>query len=494
MVAKPNILVIVSDEHHARMTGYRGHARVKTPNLDRLAAEGTHFTRAYCNTPICGPSRISFMTGEYLFRSEMWCNGVPWDGAATTWASRLGEAGYRTVSRGKMDVPGPHTAVGFADFDEPRPRGSFKPWPMVKPRKQMLPTYREGGGMPLACAGTIREENLRREGLPLDKVYVAKDGGKALLVGHGDHDRHVTDQTLEFLREEHAQPWVLHIGHLNPHWPFVCPQKHWDLYGDEEIELPVDYAKPNMNLHPAIRHFQAGQGDFKRVVDDDHMRRLLRAYYGMISCMDEMVGEILDELGAQGQADNTYVIYVSDHGEAAGEHGLLGKLTPYEASAAVPLIVRGPGIPAGTVVDDVVSLVDLYPTILEMAGAEMTEADRATRPGESWLPLIAGKPHDRLDYAFAEYHGVYFADNWFMLVAGDYKYTYFVNDRPSLFNLTDDPDELNDLAEDPAQASRLAEFEQLLRSIVDPEAVAARARRSFGLITPEGVDLTKVPS
>ena len=153
----------------------------------------------------------------------------------------------------------------------------------------------------------------------------------------------------------------------------------------------------------------------------------------------------------------------------------------------VPLIVKGPGLPQGKTIDHPVTLVDMYPTIMDMVGVP-TEADR---PGHSWLPLIQGEPQDRPDYAFASHHGNFLRHDWFMLVRGDRKSTYYANERPSLFNVERDPQECQDLASDPQYAPILREFEELLHTILDPEETSMRAKRAMGLIGPDGTDYTE---
>src|SRR5690606_10000065 len=168
---------------------------------------------------------------------------------------------------------------------------------------------------------------------------------------------------------------------------------------------------------------------------------------------------------------NTYVIYISDHGESLGEHGLFYKQCSYEASVGVPAIIRGPGITPGTRVDVPVSLIDLYPTILDLVGVEC-EPDR---PGRSWRRLLAGSV-DPAEAVFAEFHGNFFTDSWYMIRTGDLKYTWYGDAPPTLYDLAADPGEMHDLAGDPAHAAALEKCERLLRDVVDPEAVALRAK------------------
>ena len=463
------------------MAGYLSHPHVRTPNLDRLAAAGTHFTRAYCNSPICTPSRMSFITGKYVHEIGSWMNSIPLGPAEMTWPRRLDQAGIPSTMLGKMDFCGDYQDGGFTHHRIIRRRGAFGTWPMTKPWPARLAGFRRPDKRK-----HVRMAGPRAQTLLSDGGFVGEADDT---IGNYDHDRIVTDWAVQWLQEAGANPsagpWALYVGLLMPHWPFRVPDKYFDMYYPDRLDLPVDAHFPNDGLHPAVRNFQDGLdlGD----VTEDMLRRVIAAYYGMITCLDEMIGEILAELASQGLADNTCVIYTSDHGEMLGEHGLFYKECAYEGSVGVPLVVAGPGLPAGGRIDRPVSLVDLYPTVLDMAGV----ATEPELPGRSWLPLLGGQPHERPDYAFSEYHGTFFRHDWYMLVRGDYKYTYYVNERPTLHNLAEDPDEMTDLAGDSASAPMLGEFEALLRTVVDPEAVAGRAKRDFGLIAPDGEDYTE---
>ncbi len=476
-VDRPNILLICSDQHQRSAVGCYGHAVARTPNIDRLATGGRRFSRAYCNSPICGPSRISFMTGRYVHDIGMWCNGVPWDGAARTWAYRLTEAGYRTISRGKMDVPGPHGSVGFANFCEPIPRSAANPWPLTQRRVFDDPNLRFDGFMDWPRAGSCREHLLDLHGLQHDRLHVRDERG-VYCTGYYDHDRLTTDEALDSLRRHGRQgPWAMHVGLVQPHWPFVCPQEFLDLYPPESIELPADFRRPNESLHPALRQLQRVNNDYRAIEGDPHLRQILAAYYGMATCMDRMVGELLDEIDRQGLAQNTYVIYVSDHGEGGGEHGLFDKLTPYEASVAVPLVIRGPGIAAGSVCDSLVSLVDLYTTILDCARLVRDPSEHRL-PGRSLL-ATATCEGDTQRSVFSEYHGIFLQQSWYMLLRGRHKYVHYVGQRPAMFDLASDPHELHDLHAEANAQQLIRQMESELRMIVDIEGVASRAAREL---------------
>lgn len=477
MSTQPNILVICSDQHHPLMSGYRGHPYVRTPHLDALAQRGVSFDRTYCNSPVCTPSRMSFITGKYVSQIDSWMICVPLDRDEMTWARRLDHAGIPSTMLGKMDFCGDYQDGGFTDHRIIHRRPAWEQIPLPEPWPARLDGYtRSDKRQHLLNAGPRPTHSLFEQTGKWDSY---------------DHDRQITDWTLEYLRargrEPSEGPWALYVGHLLPHWPYTIPDEYYDMYYPDHLEFPFDARFPNETLHPALGHFQRAL-DLGEVTED-MLRRTIAAYYGMITCMDAMMGEILGELERLGFAENTYIIYTSDHGESLGEHGLFYKQCAYEGSVGVPLIVAGPDIPHGRRIDSPVTLVDMYPTIMDMAGLE-TEEDR---PGESWLSLIRGEHRD-LDYAFSEFHGNFFRHDWFMLVRGDYKYTYYVNERSSLYNIVRDPQEMHDLAEDPACADVLRAFETLLYTVCDPEAVSLRAKRDLGLIGPDGEDYTETMS
>nr|WP_144922101.1 sulfatase-like hydrolase/transferase [Paenibacillus bovis] len=479
MTNQPNILVICSDQHHPLMTGYRGHSLVKTPNLDKLAQDGTHFTRAYCNSPVCTPSRMSFITGKYVSQIDSWFIGCPLDPNEMTWARRLDKAGIPSTMLGKMDFCRDYQDGGFTDYKIIERRAAYDPYPRNTPLDSRLKGY----------IRPDKRKHIENAGIRPDVITDGENGHGPL--GFYDHDRIVTEWSIDYIKEKAKSdindPWALYVGLLYPHWPFTVPKKYYDMYYEQldKIELPHDAKFPNENLHPALFRFQ--QSLDLGVVTEEQLKKVIATYYGMITAMDDMVGQIVEELKAQGLYDNTYIVYMSDHGESLGEHGLFYKQCSYEGSVGVPLIVKGPNVPKGQKVDHPVSLVDLYPTIMDMANLDV-ESDR---PGVSWLPLIRGENHERPEYVFSEYHGNFFQQDWYMLVKGDYKYTYYVKERPTLYNIKHDPKENNELAHDPQYAEILREFEGLLRTILDPEEVSYRSKKDLGLISPDGKDYTE---
>jgi choline-sulfatase len=263
---------------------------------------------------------------------------------------------------------------------------------------------------------------------------------------------------------------VLFVSFVCPHPPYLAPQRLFDLYPLDQIPLPPQCRPEEYPEHPALVRMreQFGYGDF----DEPTLRKAIAAYLGACTYLDERIGEVLAGLEAAGQAGNTRILYTSDHGENLGARGLWGKFTMYEESAGIPLLLNGPDVPAGQVVETPVSLVDCFPTILECVGAEPAPEDREL-PGTS-LWQVAREGGDRT--AFSEYHALHSRNAVYLVRHGRYKYIRYVGEPPQLFDLESDPDELRDLALLPEYAAIAVQFEGRLRAIVDPERVDARAK------------------
>jgi choline-sulfatase len=371
-------------------------------------------------------------------------------------------------------------------------RDGYDPYPLDEPKPTMtLGETRDVSRAHLERAGSFNPETTR-----------ATEHGYSPSHGLYFQDRQVLDWTRAFLRERGrevgGEPWALHVGFEYPHWPYVAPDEYFSMYYPDSVELPHDAVFPrNAGLPAALQEWQRWN-DFGEV-PEEMLRRVLAAYYGMVTCMDEMIGEIVAELESNGLADNTIILYTSDHGESLGEHGLFYKHSSARAAVGVPLLVAGPGIERGRVVRTPVSLVDLYPTVLDVYGLEV-EADR---PGESLIRLSktgtdgahAREAHARearaRDGVFAEWHGPGFRGAWYMLERLPYKYTWYESFPPTLYNVEADPKEDVNLADDPSYAGILSDFECALYEMLDVDTVSRKAKQNLGLITSDGIDLSK---
>lgn len=445
-----NLVFIMSDEHSKRVLGCYGHPMVRTPNLDRLAACGTRFSDAYTNCPICVPARASFATGQYVHKIRYWDNALAYDGRVPSWGHRLMEQGHHVASIGKLH---------YVDSDAKR--NGFD--------EEILPLHIVSGVGDLL--GSIRDELPRRPGS-------AKLGPEA---GRGEseythYDRSIAAETARWLKHEapkhRGKPWALYVGFVSPHFPLIAPAEFYDLYPVDKVPWPDMYAHDKRPRHPFIDAMRKCLC-FDEAFDEPMVRRAIAAYMGLVSFLDDNIGKILAALAETGLAANTRIIYSSDHGDNLGTRGMWGKSTMYEESAGIPLIMAGPGVPRAKVCAEPVSLVDAFPTFIQALGARADPRDVAL-PGQSLLDVAQGHVPRRT--LLSEYHAAGALCGSYMIRHGKYKYVHYVDLPPMLFDLEADPFERADLGRDPASRRVIAQCEERLRKVVDPEAVDRLAK------------------
>ena len=447
-----NLLVLMSDEHNPKFLKAAGHPFIETPNLDALAARGTRFASAYTTCPICVPARAAFAVGSYVHQIGYWDNADGYDGAVPSWHHALRNAGHRVVSIGKLHFRGrPGDDHGFSE--------EIVPMHIV-----------EGIG---DVKGLIRENIPKRKGG--DKMAHRAGPGES---SYTAYDRDIAARAQIWLHEEapkwRDRPWVLFVSFALPHFPLTAPPHWFYRYWRQELPMPKLYARESRPHHPYL-------DDYAHTVDYDtyftcaaDVKRAIAGYSGLVSTMDENVGNVLHALRDAGLEASTRVIYTSDHGDNVGARGLWGKSTLYEESAGVPLLMAGPDVPAGRVIETPVSHIDCAPTILEAVGEPPRVGDRDL-PGASLFALAGDAAPSRP--VISEYHAIGSVAAAYMLRFGRFKYCHYVAYRPQLFDLAEDPEELVDLADDPRYAATLAEGERRLRAALDPEGTDARAKR-----------------
>ncbi|TPG58648.1 sulfatase [Roseomonas nepalensis] len=447
-----NLLVIMSDEHNPKVAGYAGHPVVATPNLDRLAARGTRFDAAYTPSPICVPARGAFATGQPVHRSRCWDNAIAYDGRMPSWHKALRDRGHHVASIGKLHYE------GHADQD-------------YGLSEMILPMQITGGTGDVTLL--IRDPEDVREGAARKLLAQSGPGESEYTI----YDRKVAAAAQVWLREsapKHTdKPWVLFVSMVAPHFPLTAPPEHYYRYAGQALPRPKLWDAPLEERlpHPWLRNYGRRSDHYQHFRGDADLQRALAGYLGLTSFMDENVGKILAALEEAGFADDTRVIYTSDHGDNLGVRGLWGKVTMYEESARVPLLMAGPDVPAGATCGTPVTLCDVSATILDAVGASDAIADLGL-PGTSLLSLAGEAAQDRL--ALSEMH-TYCPGGVFMLRTLRHKYIHYVGGPPQLFDLETDPEELHDLAGDPAHATLLARMEARLRGMLDPETVDAEA-------------------
>jgi choline-sulfatase len=438
-----NTLVIMSDEHSRKVLGCYGNAAVLTPELDRLAADGVLFGNAYCNSPICVPSRASMITGRYAHEVGSWDNAFPYEGTPQGWAHRITAAGLICDSIGKLHF----RKSGGNGF-----RNEIMPLHVVEGRGDVQGLLRRNPPE----RGAIRK--------------LAEEAGEGASPYH-QYDMDIRDAACRWLGEhrDDREPWCLFVSFVCPHFPLRAPAEFFRLY--DPASLPFPPLRHGLD-HPVMQRLREVQNYDDYFRDEAHIRVALAAYYGMVSFVDRNVGMVLEALEAAGLRDRTNVVYTSDHGDNLGARNLWSKCTMYEEAAGVPLIMRGPDFRPGARCATPVSLVDLYPTILASMGLE---ADPGI-PGGSLIDIAAGAEADR--DVFCEYHAIGSVTGIFMIRFGDYKYVHHDGYAPQLFDLAADPAEANDLGADPRYADIRAEGERRLRAVCDPHRVTDEAFRA----------------
>lgn len=447
-----NLVVIMSDEHHPRAMGVAGHPFAITPNLDRLAARGTRFDAAYCNSPICVPSRASFATGRYVHELGTWDNAIAYDGTVPGWGHALQKTGHRVDSIGKLHYRNAEDPTGFDH--------QYHPMHIYGGYGMVWGALRDG-----TADFTERAHVMMNPIGPGTSKYNIYD------------DRIATEAETWIARaagEKHDRPWVLYIGFVAPHFPLTVPQDILDLYPVDKMPLPRLHPQDGHPRHPWLddSHRRHPVDD---ALDNDRRRLATACYYGLCTWVDRQVGRVIGALERGGLAETTRVIYTSDHGDNIGARGMWGKSTHYDDAAGVPMIVAGPDVPRGRVCRTPVSLVDLAPTIMQAIGEDPYGWAEHELPGES-LFEIGNKPHDGARTVFSEYHAFGSPSAAFMLRNGRHKYNYYVGYPSELFDLGADPGEERNLLSDPKFSAIVSGFETQLRGIIDPEATDARAK------------------
>ncbi len=441
---RPNILFICSDQHGGQIMGCNGYGLVRTPNMDRLAARGVHYRNAYCGSPVCVPGRASLMTGMFASDVGSYCNSTPFDGHAPTWATYLRDAGYYCWGTGKLDL------VKGRDYGlkEVETSHSHCTHPDICSLFRRPLCYR------VDERGDVNGEFRDRE--------------------HGDESKVAT--ALGFLREEAPrlqQPWAMWVGLLLPHPKFVAHKRFQGLYPPYRISMPNIPPGYLERRHVALQAL-ASYRMISVPVSEERVRMARAAYYAMVTELDELVGKLVQEMERSGQWENTVIVYTSDHGEMLGEHGLWLKNTLLEGAARIPLILAGGGLPAGRTVDQPAAHVDLVATLLDLGGATIPGKLR----GRSLLPLAGGQRGDHSGVAFSESHCGGNCTGSYMVRKGDWKYIYFSWHGSLLFNLKEDPGELNDLSPVAKYTDVRRELHGALTSLIDPDEVTERAFRA----------------
>jgi choline-sulfatase len=452
---RPNIFVIMTDEHNRRIAGYNGNKLVRTPNLDELAGRGVVFEDAYCNSPLCVPSRLAFTTGKYIHRVSAWNNdcSLPSDDFPSL-PHILNAAGYESFLCGKQHYAADRR-YGFIEI---------------------------GGNM---NNGVMTGHGGRRKA---DDTTVNEKAGQARAADFhtGDesailnHDRRVTAGVLDFLgkRTRSEKPFFLFAGYLAPHFPLIVPAAYYQNYRGQ-VGLPKIPEGFFENMPLNYKHLRWGFGLVN--YGPELTQRGRELYYGLTEWVDNEIGKVLGALRKGPFADDTVVLYTTDHGENMGEHGLWWKNCVYEQAAHIPMVASWPQRWAGGQRRaGACAMVDLVKTIAEVGGAR-TPGDWNGNSMAGWLD----DPKTRWrDLAVSEYYAHNIASGYAMLRAGDWKYVYHNSpddQHPAereLYNFKADPQEFNNLAKKPGNEERIGTMHAALLKELgeDPEETERRCR------------------
>lgn len=498
MTRRPNILLITSDQQHWRTLGVNN-PQVRTPNLDRLCREGTNFTRAYCNNPVCSPSRSTIITGMYPSWHGCWTIGVKLGEDVPTIGDALRSAGYDTALIGKAHFQPLASRPGQASL-ESQPalrdldfwRNFHGPWYGFE-HVEVARMHADESHVGQHYAIWMEErglENWRDYFQPWPPRSDAGSGGKYWEAGRQfswelPEEFHYTTWTGEraVARIEAdvkaGRPFFVWASFHDPHPPYLVPEPWASMYDPAEVEVPNGFPGEMDRMPPHFGKTQEAQPDFSayresgfanhgfhsHLTDEATLRKQIAVYYGMISFMDAQIGRILDKLDELGIADNTLVVFTTDHGHFFGQHGLVAKGPfHYEDLLKLPFVVRWPGkVPAGRTCDALQGLVDLAPTFLAAAGIEIPGAMQ----GVNQLPVWCGQKSLARDHVIVENRHQPTAVHLRTYVDERYKLTVYRGQTyGELFDLREDPGELANRWDDPDYAAVKAE---VIRRFLDAE-------------------------
>ena len=455
---RPHILLVMVDQLSALFLRAHGHGVTKTPTVDRLAERGVIFENAYSPSPLCGPARAVFMTGALPTRTGVYDNASELASSVPTFAHYLRLEGYRTCLSGKMHFVGADQLHGFEE----------------RLTTDIFPG--DFGWTP----------DWSRPGERVDWWYhnmtSVKQAGVAEVTNQLEFDDevafHAVRRLYDYARFEPEVPVCLCVSFSHPHDPYVARQRYWDLFEDDEIDLPAAPALPYDQLDPHGRRLwdDCAMDDFEMTEHD--VRTARHGYYANLAYVDEKIGEVLAALEACGLADDTVVVFTSDHGDLLGEHGLFYKMSFREHAAHVPLIVHAPGRYTLRRVQEPVSLADLAPTLADLARPGLSDGLAGPVDGRSLVPLLEGGPERPDATVLGEYLGESVLGPMVLIRRGPWKFVHTPSDPDQLFDVASDQLELVNLAGDAARAELVRGFRDEVRTRWDLEAIESSVRES----------------
>jgi len=514
-----NVLFIMCDQLRWDYLSCAGHPTLRTPNIDALAARGVRFERAYCQSPVCGSSRMSFYTGRYVQSHGAAWNNFPLKVGEMTLGDHLRPLGVRTALVGKThmkaDLEGmarlgidPHSVIGvrvaecgFEPYERDDglhgsgPDGKYDP---KTPRyDRYLKELGYQGDNPWDDWANAGEDE---DGRLLSGWLLRNARQPARIREEHSETPYMTRRAMRFIEDAGDAPWCLHLSYIKPHWPYIAPAPYHAMYGESDVPPAVRSEGERRDPHPIYREFmnhRVGKAFSREGVRE----AVIPAYMGLIAQVDDQVGVLMRFLEARGLLEDTMIVFTSDHGDYLGDHWLGEKDLFHDASVRIPMIVVDPSPEAdatrGTASDALVESIDLAPTFVEYFGGQ-------PRPhrleGRALQPLLRGdRSHPWRRYAISEYDysmlptakvlGVRPMDaRMFMVVDRRWKYVHAEGFRPMLFDLENDPQELVDLGADPAHEAERARLLEALnlwarrqsqRTALSDEQILAMRGRSL---------------
>ena len=461
MAKRPNILFLQVDQLTAFALKAYGDKVCKTPTLDSLANRGVVFETAYCNSPLCVPSRASMATGQLSSNLDVFDSGTGFSETIPTYAHYLRQLGYQTSVSGKLHFIGPDQYHGF----EKRLTSDLYPSDF-----SWTPDWRDA-----AAKGAVNDSR---------GVLVSGICERSVQI---DFDEEVSFKAIQNIydiaRSDDDRPFFMQVSFIHPHDPYLCKKEFWDLYENAAIPLPKVSSLPEAEHDAHSVRLLTKNGMLGMHFKDEYILRAKRAYYGSISYVDQMIGKIIEALNSTGAGENTAIMFTSDHGDMLGERGLWFKLNFYEYTIRVPLFLYAPWIKPQRI-KETVSLVDVLPTLNGLAsGGELSDAVELLEGIDLTTLLDKGNPNSGRAI-YAEFLAGTTPAPIFMIRRGNHKYISSSKDPKLLFDLEADPNELVNLAEQPEHAALVAKFEtEVQEKWNEPEIVerilVSQRRRKF---------------
>lgn len=483
---KPNVIILFSDEHNYKYTGCYGDKLTKTPHIDRLAREGSRFDNFFTTYPLCCPTRASLLTGEYTFKNNVLNNRRPLNKELPSLVQPFVQNDYSTYYVGKWHVPGAEASeMGFQDVEYVSKTGWGREIPeyMDALKEAGVNVLSDKEYQKIADGKGLRYLPYNVANLTLEEHL--QDMEMSCGISSKDEELYsdcwFTTKLIDKIKQasEQEQPFLSVCSWKAPHWPMIVPEKYANMYNPEDIVLPESF---NDTMEDAPACIREDRQNTTRVdhLDEYGWKKMIAYYMGMITLIDDQVGRVVQTVKDLGIADNTIIVYLSDHGDQMGAHNLMEKRVNYEESIHIPLVLSNPAINnSNPVVTDLATVLDVFPTLQELCGLDVTE----NIAGKSIAKAMTGDYLPGRDFIVTENY--YYTKNYTSndnnnIVAQNkipllelvdngikysrtirthrWKYTFYTNDQDELFDLGVDPNEMVNLAVDSQYADLVKSF------------------------------------